>query len=337
MLLLDRIREQAHRMSRKGRRPVGRHEAEMFTSLFSCSCYELSNVVQLFDDWERDRVKPIPNRAPDVVTWCEWKYTENDILPSGKTVVREWIIGTLITEVTGKSLHAHLNAVSAMDGVPAVAWKDKLSGDEICYLAQPFKMLLAGETSIGSKPYYEPFRGYPENLFAFKQTGEYVGCSWQFPQRMLKYDTKPTEDELRSFSFCDLPILVSVMKNKTDQHHTYWPPFMAFALMHCKNIDVLDHEQSPTERRRVERSGNPPRVTYKTLSIKVPETLKPRVNDSIEGTEENAGVRFHLCRGHFKNLQHSRYKSPGLHWWPAHWRGDPDMGVVIAEREVVSK
>lgn len=104
------------------------------------------------------------------------------------------------------------------------------------------------------------------------------------------------------------------------------PALATFCLLHCRNIEtetVPARQQTPREIRQ----NQPPRTSYKVLRLNLPSVLRPR-GVPTETLEEAAKMRLHLCRGHFKNLQHERYKVKGWHWWPAHWRGDPDLGEV---------
>jgi hypothetical protein len=112
-----------------------------------------------------------------------------------------------------------------------------------------------------------------------------------------------------------------------------WPPFMAFALLHCKNVTAETHRPEPAAVKHCQKYNVPARVTYRTLRLELPEESTPR---AAPAGQEPSGrkVRFHLVRGHFKNLQHERYKDKGWHWWPAHWKGSPDLGRVEKHYEL---
>jgi hypothetical protein len=131
------------------------------------------------------------------------------------------------------------------------------------------------------------------------------------------------------FEPLQLPVMEAGRYPEDDPVFFPWPPFMAFSLLHCRNVEAVAHEPTARERRQVERSGNPPRVTYKTLRIKLPEIEAGRRKPGHPDDEDARHVRFHLCRGHFKNLKHPRYKNPGWHWWPATWRGSRSLGEVV--------
>jgi hypothetical protein len=109
-----------------------------------------------------------------------------------------------------------------------------------------------------------------------------------------------------------------------------WPAFMAFALLHCKNIVTEDVVPGERIQRECKKHNRPPRVTFKTLKIEVPQTVHAR--RSYEGGEDDAGpkVRLHLCRGHFKHLQSERYVNMRgqVIWCPAHFKGSKELGEV---------
>ncbi|WP_157469978.1 hypothetical protein [Gemmata sp. SH-PL17] len=114
--------------------------------------------------------------------------------------------------------------------------------------------------------------------------------------------------------------------------HETWL-FKALALMNCRNIEATP-TGSTTPRRIAAAVKRGPDIVHRTLKLTVPATVR-KSTGSENDADPNARTRFHLCRGHFKNLTHPRYKTPGLHWWPAHWRGDPDAGEVRKDYQLV--
>jgi hypothetical protein len=135
-----------------------------------------------------------------------------------------------------------------------------------------------------------------------------------------------------------LPGKVTVEYERYDPVSVPWPPFMAFALLHCKNVVVDEHVPDEKTQRRARKAGNPPRVTYQTLRVEVPVASHRR--QAIQpGDLEDSGprVRFHLCAGHFKHLQSPRYvnKRGQLVWCPAHWKGAKELGEVHKNYQVV--
>jgi hypothetical protein len=117
-----------------------------------------------------------------------------------------------------------------------------------------------------------------------------------------------------------------------EQHESHDVLAMLVALLHCKNV-VTDtwHPDDKTIRRH-RKAGNLPPVSYKTLKLTLPATVRPKGESGEPNPDDKK--RFHLCRGHFKNLTHPRFKNPGLHWWPSHWRGDPQLGVVHKDYQI---
>lgn len=328
-MLYDRILEAMAYMTRRGIQPKPA-EADIGNRLLGAVVYEISSVVPLFGDWVRERGKPIPKRAPHPQTWCEWSETESC---ADGTFIR-WRMGALISEhgpeVIGRIVPRLSPNTRSSD---ACAWSGLLLPDDQVYTVQPFKLI--EEATFPTRfPRHTPMVGIPANVFAYHQTGEYVGGSLIMPDaRVVGEMTEKEKEEFRlSLGAFGFGHILSVMNERYDHHQCCWPPFMAFSLLHCKNVSAEKHDPDEKTQRRARRAGGPPRSSWHTITIRVPEMHKPKVGGG-DG-EAGLGVRFHLCRGHFKNLKHSRFKTPGLHWWPAHWRGDPELGEVITDRKI---
>lgn len=106
-------------------------------------------------------------------------------------------------------------------------------------------------------------------------------------------------------------------------------PPMAFGMLNCRNIVTEDVKQDKLHQKVKGEREHRPFCTYKILKLEVPRRMAERQGDDVEGSEpDEPKMRFHLCRGHFKNLQHERYKQKGWHWWPAHWKGNIELGLV---------
>jgi hypothetical protein len=316
MLLIDRILAAVNRVERR-REPASRDEVLLAMQLKEAVPYELTAVVPMLGDWLRDRSKPIPKRPPHLLTWAEWA-TENDGQRNR--------FGALVIEIEsaiGKEeyiRHSNASADRTRTDVKERWWDGGLPDDVILYAVHGFMMIERGES--GKLGLWCPAYMWHMNAYAFRRTGEYVGNT-------IHFDESPDRPYV-----LDLPFAIDTFEYLRSAETGFWPPFMAFSLLHCKNVVTTSHGYTEQDQRRVRKSGNPPRVTYKTIQLKVPETLKAK---GPGGHDEDAegSVRFHLCRGHFKNLTHPKYKQPGLHWWPAHWRGNPEQGVVISDRAMV--
>lgn len=104
-------------------------------------------------------------------------------------------------------------------------------------------------------------------------------------------------------------------------------------LLNCKNITQQEHVPPSKLQRATVRRGHPPLCTYKTLKVNIPG----QINSNATSTSEGNGVRFHLVRGHFKNLQHARFATKGWHWWPSHARGNPSFGSVEKDYKLTTE
>jgi hypothetical protein len=301
MLLWDRLHEAAKRSGAEAYRRGLFHAMPV---------YELSDVVPLFGSFAKEAERPIPKRPPHDDMWCEWEWTINEdrggscLFRFGATIVRCYR--------------------SEMAGVD---WPAPLDEADENYIAVPFGVLV--KPDVLDKDGLSPS--------ALAQIRAAVGVPFALPNGLLVmmadgsrrvevHRTAPKEDN-HSFDVFGVHRAPEAMGGLDFVQPATWPAFMAFALLHCRN--VVTEEVAPPERiqRECAKHGRPPRVTYKTLKVEVPKTVHAR--QSYDGGEDDGPkVRFHLCSGHFKNLQHERYRNKGWHWWPAHWRGSADLGRV---------
>ncbi len=164
-----------------------------------------------------------------------------------------------------------------------------------------------------------------------------IGWAYQLGANFLLWFS---EDWINTMAFCartegdDAHSHIFTLSNRQETLNLFASQFASFsnvfALLHCRNI-IAETVKSADEPKRIRIGGEkrkPPRkCSYHVLRLELPNSIRPRGQPS-ESDEERAKVRLHLCRGHFKNLQHERYKDKGWHWWPAHWRGDEELGTV---------
>jgi hypothetical protein len=120
---------------------------------------------------------------------------------------------------------------------------------------------------------------------------------------------------------------------QTDPFFCPWPMFMAFSLMHCKNVTTELVRPDPKKAAECKKH-NRPRTSYHVLKLELP---KVRYQRSDATAARGPGVRCHIVSGHFKDLQHQRYINKGLHWWPAHYRGDPELGTVLKDYQLTQE
>jgi hypothetical protein len=288
-------------------------ERALWRNMRRAVVYDVSAVAALVDDWERESAKPIPKTPPHHILWAEWSVTEEPF---------NMEVGTLLATLGPCARVRAAFQKEFGDRWGDCGWREVVDGDE-CFMAQTFRRPLFGKLKG------EVFCDTGIFYFALSEQGKLVKTL------RMSAETKAEGREIKTFS---LPIW-GPPPDQVNYHKscTPWPPFMAFALLHCKNVVTETHVPDAGLQRRVQKAGNPPRVTFKTLKIEVPQATHGREGYSPEGEDDGPKVRFHLCSGHFKNLQHERYKNKGWHWWPAHWKGSKDLGEVHKRYQLESK
>jgi hypothetical protein len=319
MLLYDRVLEHACRsLAKYGRDRFGDENYATLEALRAAAVYEVSEVVPLFPDWERERDKAVPKRPPHPITWVEWRHTQ--FAKGGPLYGDDWTLAVLV--------HGPGEARRVRDTPPPYWGKVDIGetfpeGREL-YLVEMFSRL---------EGYSLPPDANEGVRISRKLTLHEIATTGRFVWAENPDGTDARQNRLPEKYTFFLTMCVPQDRDAERFHRPIfaeaWPAFMAFALLHCRN--VVEEEHAPDEhiQRQCVRHGNPPRVTYKTLKIEVPRATHAR--QAYEpGDDQDTGprVRFHLCGGHFKHLTHPRYKNPGLHWWPAHYRGSKDLGEV---------
>ena len=327
-------------------------DATLLARLRRAQVFELSDLVPLMPDWEQARQAPISKRPPYPVVWSEWFY--DDIAPEGHAYegqVERWQMGALLWQLESDTVR-QLMVLSGQDpevtlftaageALPEIRHKvgeDFWTCDEF-YMARSFMLV--------TKP--GPWTTLPMNTlcwqlgytcYGMRREGTVVRTTGFYDRELFSpsefgLDAESWQQRLRERSPFRLSMLHSVpTKDRYWPFVTPWPALMASALLHCKNV-TSDHVTpaaalSAKQRRHLQRRGEPEPVAYKVLRLRVPEE-QPVAQSRTSSPSESASVRLHLCRGHFKQLTHPRYKHPGLYWWPAHWRGDPAAGITLKD------
>jgi hypothetical protein len=332
VLLFDRVLEAAYRHARwfqydtpptaDEMTVTGHHvlalteqERAMLAKLEQAVVFDINDVTPLLGDWERDRNKDIPRQPPHEVTWVEWSVIPAKPVEGGQTLYVESEVGALIYPVANPQLrhsdaddHEYFREIEARGG--------RLYGTTV------FRRI-----TDTNAPHLADRRGQ-----IVVDDGVWLFSLVDHGTNIREYYCYNDRDEGEADSLFGLPIPVPLDRNKMWGGFP-WQPFMAFALLHCKNIVTEDNVPDARTQRQCERHGNPPRATWKTLRIEVPQTVHAHQHHGGEGSKKC----FHLCRGHFKNLTHPRYKHPGWHWWPSHWKGDPALGSVDKHYKMVPK
>lgn len=112
--------------------------------------------------------------------------------------------------------------------------------------------------------------------------------------------------------------------------------FFVLALLHCRNVTLVEKCAPRHERRQAERSGGPPPTRYHVLEI---DSVLRRAMNEVTGAEPTHGlVALHMVRGHFKTYSAERPmlgRMVGTWWWDHHVRGNPDRGIIDKDYALV--
>lgn len=99
----------------------------------------------------------------------------------------------------------------------------------------------------------------------------------------------------------------------------------------CEIRDIVHDKKLQNKRIK---NGKLPLVEYKTINVKVgvgTPRYKRNGDDSLS-TREHSRRRLHDVIGHWR--QYERNGTPKVSWVPEHWRGDPELGVILHERRI---
>jgi hypothetical protein len=312
MLLYDALLEHAARAAARGDPRVCNAQDVLRIALLKRSAvYELSNVVPLFHDWERETEKRVPRRPPGPRVWCEWRTHHTD--PDGLTW--DMTVGCVVAPLGEFAAH-----YSPVGEKYQRAWNASAERFNV----QTFRRLdripdnCPADLRAKVRPGFLSCDCF-QHFFALEEQATRITMLWN------AVDLEQVRADPNRWSCLGLPILPFGNGDPNHPACNPWPVFAAFALLHCKN--VVTEEVPPGERiqRECAKHKRPPRATFKVLRLELPRLARPRGG---EGDGRGPAKRLHLCSGHFKNLTAARYKQPGWHWWNAHMRGDAELGSV---------
>jgi hypothetical protein len=361
MLLYDMVREHAERTLRHmGPEAFGKRNLQDLADLCDCQVYEISDVVSLVEDYARDKDKALPRRPPHTRVWAEWRC--RDATEDGQSY-DAWTLGALVRPLGEEARKLLVERPPAPDGTEALAetlgpaWGGPVSTEAFvaamapgreCYAVQMFKRLdgfrhdpknYQAQLGGASVSFEESDRAIREGLnkpacdigflvWSHNNDGSGVYRHKFYPRVPEGADAL---EAARANTFFFLRLAGSFDYREHWQVVDPWPAFMAFALLHCKNVIAEDVVPAAKIQHQCRKHNRPPRITFKVLRIEVPKTAHAR--QSYEGGEDDdAGprVRFHVCSGFFRHLQSDRYvnKKGQWVWVPAHWRGSKDLGEV---------
>jgi hypothetical protein len=296
-LLYDRLLQTVHRCAS----PLDELELNIGGALIDLPVYELSEVAQLFRDHPLLDDHPIPKRPPHDRLWAEWEYCDDDN--------NEWTIGVLYVQ--------HPNPESFKRTFP----RSRISDESKTYIdlatdiygGRFFRRVNANKT-LGNNftndtVYFEQLTSYALFHDEYVKLRHVAGvpAALQHPFGLNGICTEPKLLKAE-------PLLGSL-----------WPLEMCFGLLACRNVETHSVEPKRDRVKGAKRARMPRPATYRTIRLTRPVRSS---SESVPGTSDLAAKkRFHLVRGHFKNLQSDRYLQKGWHWWPDHWRGDETLGV----------
>jgi hypothetical protein len=145
MLLYDQLMEHTYRMyNRTGPERFGERNLRVADLLRRAAVYEVSDVVPLLGDWQREKDKAIPKRPPHPVTWVEWKYP--DWTEDGK-YGDDWTLGALVRGLGEADLAAVLRRVGSLNDdqkkmlTPTMSFEEFMRQDKEFYEVLMFKRL----------------------------------------------------------------------------------------------------------------------------------------------------------------------------------------------------
>lgn len=117
-------------------------------------------------------------------------------------------------------------------------------------------------------------------------------------------------------------------------HNYLAPALLAVSLLHCRNVDRVEHQPSEKLSKAHQRRSGKPLTRYWTLDI---DPMRQVLE--ADGDLRHSGLRhaLHICRGHFKTYtpdaplfgQHT-----GTYWWPSYARGDRKLGEIAKEYRI---
>jgi hypothetical protein len=339
MLLYDRLLEHAKREQRLGLlAPINLRRLHSIEDA-GHAVYELTDVVPLFSDWETEKAKKVPRRPPHPHMWAEWQITQTD----KDDIAWDWITGVVISNVSEREEVDRL----AQKYCTQPRHIEIMNNAEEVYTSHMFRCLNG------------PIRNVPDRLKDAPSLRDAKTC---LANRAVVADMNFTMWALKNDA-CDIDALQvygkhgdalanhgTIEMNQGDEWNILncngtlglgmstqaawcaWPAFMAFALLHCRNVETINHTVDEHTQRECKKHSRPPRSEWKTLSVQMPK-LK-RYPTTVEGVREmTTQKRFHLRSGHFKNLTHPRYlnhdaEGGNWHWFQSCYVGDPELGTI---------
>lgn len=112
---------------------------------------------------------------------------------------------------------------------------------------------------------------------------------------------------------------------------------MGLALMHCKNVELIDQPPPPKLSKSSQKKYGMPLVTYKVLKV-TPMRKVYQFEGEQGNTEQEPTLHpLHICRGHFKDFRNGKGlfgKYKDIYWWDQHLRGNEEAGIAVKDYSV---
>lgn len=315
------------------------HFAEERAMFRRAPTYDLTDIFPLFFDWEREMRRRVPRRPPCDMLWTEWRHPvpiNPALSPLAQVTTAVWL------ERTSDKFTSQIRTVKVENLQPEDlgfhnAKPPKAGQDEGRTWAHIYAAIFFHRvetlTKIGAQqcPDLKDAIGVPTIVptMSFYCLND-DGTEWAHLPQPGEGARWAIGSGLGGMLTCHNDLDASQQSIWSG-----WPAFMAFALLHCKNIVTEDHKPPSFAQKARQRINKPKLTTYKTLKIEVPKSAQAR--QYYDGSD-NAGpmMRFHLCSGHFRELRSERFTSKRGQWvWvPAHFRGSKDLGEVVTRRVI---
>jgi hypothetical protein len=297
-------------------------EKYFLRDLRAAPVYELSSVISAFEKRTHDDDQPIPKRPPHDVVWAEYKWDEG----RDGAVTQKWTVGNLLVTVPIEEAQAATRGMRPVKGFAPLSdeTRDLIASAHHSYVIQRFYQC----------DWTEPGSDVPAGRILCQLFKLLAFANSDFT-RLHHVAAVPHVPLSRQTLPCFGLQVTHAVYPESNPIVSPWPMETCFALMGCKNVVCDTVTPTPKQMRSARRHRERPPSAYRVLRLtKIVKTAavcadgEDGLTDEDMTTEERAGVRFHLRRGHYKNLQSPRYKHPGWYYWPACWCGDESLGKI---------
>lgn len=115
---------------------------------------------------------------------------------------------------------------------------------------------------------------------------------------------------------------------------------MTITFMHSKNVELIEQIPPAKLSRKAEKKYGQPLTRYCVIKVNPMRTLKrPTGETDIEVHKSQSHRPMTIVRGHFKDFRDGKGlfgKYRDIYWWDQHLVGDPEIGVIEKDYEVLA-